>query len=180
MIKAETNEIVIAPLCDEFDSCYSDANNRIRNNETIWKEFCSHCTEQCSNVDFVVTASSIAAPLGDYFLQEAKKFVEKSGVEISKNWSQIWLSELEKNYISLDILPETTRVEIYSQTASIGPVDLLSNVGGQTGLWIGLSFLSLVEIIEMIFRLLRFHVTIVQNKVLPRSQCVNTNEPNSF
>ena len=109
-----------------------------------------------------------------------KHLWKNRGVELSKNWSQIWPEELEKNYISLDILPETTRVEIYSQTASIGPVDLLSNVGGQTGLWIGLSFLSLVEIIEMIFRLLRYHIIIVQNKVFPRSPCVNANEPNSF
>ncbi|CAF4410788.1 unnamed protein product, partial [Adineta steineri] len=30
-----------------------------------------------------------------------------------------------------------------------------SNVGGQTGLWIGISFLSLMELAEMIYRLIR-------------------------
>ena len=50
---------------------------------------------------------------------------------------------------------ESTRVEVYTQQASMSPVDVISNVGGQTGLWIGISFLSLMEIAEMIYRLIR-------------------------
>jgi hypothetical protein len=35
-------------------------------------------------------------------------------------------------------------------------VDVLSNVGGQTGLWIGVSFLSIMELAEMLYRLVRY------------------------
>ena len=47
-----------------------------------------------------------------------------------------------------NIRAETANVEKYTETASISGVDVLSNVGGQTGLWIGLSFLSLMEMIK--------------------------------
>jgi hypothetical protein len=55
----------------------------------------------------------------------------------------------------LEVSYETTRSEVYSEQATLGPVDVLSNVGGQSGLWIGISFLTLLEIVEMVYRLTR-------------------------
>jgi len=36
------------------------------------------------------------------------------------------------------------RLESYAQEAALGVVDVFSNVGGQTGLWIDISFFSLM------------------------------------
>ena len=44
-------------------------------------------------------------------------------------------------------------IENLTQQPSMTAVDVISNVGGQTGLWIGISFLSIMEIVEMLFRL---------------------------
>ncbi len=49
------------------------------------------------------------------------------------------MSEIENNYIAVHFVCEPTRVEAYTEDASISGVDLLSNVGGHTGLWIGIS-----------------------------------------
>jgi hypothetical protein len=77
--------------------------------------------------------------------------------------SDIHSTEIRANYISLEVVCETTRTEIYSQQASVSAVDLLSNIGGQTGLWIGMSFLSLLEFVEMVYRLLRVRCHHLQN-----------------
>ena len=62
---------------------------------------------------------------------------------------------IHKNYLSLTVVRETTIVENSTQKAQLGIVDILSNIGGQTGLWIGISFLSIMEFIEMLYRLIR-------------------------
>lgn len=72
---------------------------------------------------------------------------------------------MQNNYIAVNIVCETTRVETYTEAASISPVDLLSNIGGQTGLWIGISFLSLMELIEMLYRLVRYHYHVLRRRV---------------
>lgn len=71
------------------------------------------------------------------------------------NWSTNWLAEVNKNYVALDVTCQSNTIENFTQEASMGPVELLSNVGGHTGLWIGISFLSLMEFIEMLYRVSR-------------------------
>jgi hypothetical protein len=57
-----------------------------------------------------------------------KSFVENSGIGLPVNWSTTWETQFANNYISVDIVSETTRVETYTDDASIGAIDLLSNV----------------------------------------------------
>jgi hypothetical protein len=154
-----TDQIITAPLCNTSDPCYSDAQTRIMNTDSIWNEFCSDCSEACSTAEFTITPSSVLAP-SSTFIYTVKDFVEQSGIPLPTNWPQNWQTEIQNNYVAVDIVCETTRVESYTESATIGGVDLLSNVGGQTGLWIGISFLSIMEIVEMLYRLIRYHVYI--------------------
>ena len=124
------------------------------NTESLWKIYCVDCTQECSTNDFIIKTSSLAAP-HDSLLTMIKQFVEFSSIPLPVNWSNRWKSEISQSYLSLEIAYESTRTEIYTQQASISPGDVISNVGGQTGLWIGISFLSLMEIAEMIYRLIR-------------------------
>lgn len=103
-----------------------------------------------------------------------KDFVEKSGIKLPNNWSTTWQTEIQNNYIAIEFATDTTRVETYTQDASISRVDVLSNVGGQSGLWIGISFLSIMELIEMIYRLIKYSL-----RRLPRRARKNTNELHS-
>ena len=86
-----------------------------------------------------------------------KGFVEKSGIPTPENWTETWSTEIKNNYVSLDVVCETTQIETYTEDVSITAVDVVSNVGGHTGLWIGISFLSLMELVEMLYRLIRYH-----------------------
>jgi hypothetical protein len=166
-----TDQIIVAPLCNITDECYTNATSRITNSDSIWNEYCSGCSEACATVDFTVTPSSVAAP-SMFYMDRYKSFVENSGIGLPVNWSTTWQTQFANNYISVDVVCETTRVETYTDDASIGAVDLLSNVGGQTGLWIGISFLSMMELIEVLYRLIRYQYYILRR----RTQNEATNE----
>ncbi len=150
-----TDKVIEPLLCATTNSCSSDAATRLSNTTSIWDEFCSDCTQECSAVDFLVTPSSISAP-STAFAYVTKGFVESVSVPLPTNWTTNWPLEVQENYISLQVICDSTQVENYTQSASVSAVDLLSNVGGQTGLWIGISFLSLMELVEMLYRLFRY------------------------
>lgn len=163
--------MIEAPLCNPTNSCYSEAAVIISNTTSIWDQFCSHCTEECSTVDFRVTPSSLPAP-SSLYLQLAKTFVESVSVPLPNNWTTNWISEIQNNYVSLDVVCESKQVENYTQDPSISAVDVLSNVGGHTGLWIGISFLSLMEFVEMLYRVIRHEYHNIRHKFSPQPKTV--------
>ncbi|CAF1327291.1 unnamed protein product [Rotaria sordida] len=171
VVLSDKNTIVEARLCQFANKCYSNATNRISSTISIWNQFCSHCTQGCSTVDFIITKSSASAPSIEYAYM-AKKLVESRRNVTPTDWLTNWLSEVQNNYVGLEVVCQSTEVENYTQEASVGPVDVLSNVGGHTGLWIGISFLSIMEFIEMLYRVLRYqcHATkqMIQNKIRRR------------
>ena len=162
-----TDEIINAPFCEIQNPCYMAAETKFVNNKSIWSEYCSHCGEECSSVSFNIKASSLSAPPA-FLYNDIKEFVKHSGVPLPDNWSTTWMNEIQSNYVSVEVAFELTRTEIYTQQATIQLVDVISNVGGQTGLWIGISFLSLMEIVEMIFRLLRRQCYSFRKKIRKR------------
>ncbi|CAF1520876.1 unnamed protein product [Rotaria sp. Silwood1] len=164
-----SDRIIEAPLCNTTNKCYANAQVRITTTNSIWDQFCSDCSQACSTVDFTITPSAVSAPSA-VRIPEIKVFVEKSGIALPKNWTTTWQSEIQNNYVAVDVVCETNRVEAYTQDASISSVDLLSNVGGHTGLWIGISFLSIMELVEMLYRLIRYHYYILRGKIRRRNQ----------
>lgn len=169
----DENTIFEAPLCNYADECYLQATTIFSNSTSLWNQYCSHCAHECSKVDFIITTSSASAPSIEY-IHLAKNLVESQHRQMLKNWSTNWLSEFQKNYVGLEVVCQSNEVENYRQEPSISPVDVLSNVGGHTGLWIGISFLSLMEIVEMIYRFLRYQYQVtkqaVKNKIMKGQQ----------
>lgn len=143
-------------MCDFENNCWTEKSKEFVYNLTIWQTYCQDCNEECSYTEFVMKTSSMPVTL-DYDLLRIKEFVEQSNVTLPENWLEIYSTEIPKSYVSFEIITETTRVETYTQQQSINLGELISNVGGQTGLWIGISFLSLFEVIEVIIHLLRIN-----------------------
>ncbi|CAF4714499.1 unnamed protein product, partial [Rotaria sp. Silwood2] len=116
-----TNTIIQAPLCNLNDTCYSNAVVRISKTTSIWDQFCSDCLQECSTVAFTVTSSSVAAPsLSSSYVSKA--FVESLSVPLPTNWTTNWLNEVQNNFISLEVVCESTQVENYTQQASLSSV----------------------------------------------------------
>lgn len=104
--------------------------------------------------EFTLKRSSLSAPV-EWQMPLIKRFVERSNVTLPSNWSTKWREQIRENYLGVTFVRETHIVEKITQSAKMSPVDVLSNIGGQTGLWIGISLLSIMELIEMLYRLIR-------------------------
>jgi len=162
-----SNKPINIELCNITDPCYTHAATELMNTQSIWTGYCPECTQECSTSDFLIKSSSVLAP-PQYLLNDIKQFVESSTIPLPVNWSTTWTSEIQSSYLSLEVSYETTQTEIYTEQATLGPVDVVSNIGGQTGLWIGISFLSLMEIAEMIYRLIRYQCHSVRKGIRKR------------
>ena len=103
----------------------------------------------------MVSLSSAAAPSSTYAEQTIKPFVEAQNMTQPVNWTTNWRTEVQNNYVGLEVILQSSLVDNFTDQPSAGAVDTLSNVGGQTGLWIGISFLSVMEFVEMLYRLAR-------------------------
>ena len=167
----DTNEIILAPLCNDANStsCYNGAMDTFLKTLSLQKQYCSYCSQQCSIVDFVIQNSALASPL-EWQMNEIKRFVENSTVPLLSYWSTGWQGYIQKNYLAVSVVPETTTVENITQHAQFSPVDVLSNIGGQIGLWIGMSFLSIMELIEMFYRLARYQYHLIKQALQRRQQ----------
>ena len=157
-----TNRTIEAPFCRSSDTCPQVAAADLGNSTSLLAEYCSDCKQECTSVDFTVTPSSAAAPSRMY-VTTIKAFVEGLNITMPDNWTTNWQTEVKENYVGLDIVRASSVLDNFTQQASMGPVDVLSNIGGQTGLWIGVSFLSIMELVEMLYRLVRRQFHIVRN-----------------
>jgi hypothetical protein len=170
-----TNSIVNISLCDIENSCYGGATSELMNTQSIWTTYCPDCTQECSSTDFTIKSSSLAAP-PDFLLNDIKQFAELSTVPLPANWNTSWQTEIPASYVSLEVAYESTQSEVYSQQATLSFVDMISNVGGQTGLWIGISFLSLMEVTEMIYRLIRYQCYRLRKVIKKKNKKTNIPE----
>jgi hypothetical protein len=164
-----TNKVILAPLCYSNNTCYKTAENTLISSISLSNKYCVDCSGQCSTTDFPVDISSLATPL-EWQMSFIKAFVENSSVPLPANWSTTWRHQIHTNYLQVSVVCETTMVENYTQTAVIHLVDVLSNIGGQTSLWIGMSFLSIMELIEMFYRLIRYQFHAIQRtrQIMPQ------------
>ena len=149
--------MILASLCDLESVCFERASVAFFSSEALIEKYCSDCSEECSIISFTLQTSS-SKPYLDWQMDQIKAFVENSSVQLPADWSTAWREHIHGNYLRVNILRETNVVEVNTQSASLDFIDVLSNVGGQTGLWIGISFLSIMELIEMIYRLIRYQV----------------------
>ncbi|CAF0993422.1 unnamed protein product [Rotaria sordida] len=151
----ETEEIIMAPLCNTSDKCYVEAAHVFLTSSSLLEKHCSYCPQQCSVTDFNIKSSLWKSP-PTWLIDDIKTFVENSEIPLPIDWSTNWRSHIDSSYLSVELVHESSVVENYTQTATMSAVDVLSNVGGQTGLWIGVSFLSIMELAEMVYRLVRY------------------------
>ncbi|CAF1499272.1 unnamed protein product [Rotaria sordida] len=170
-----TDKAINISFCDINNPCYTDAAAELMSTRSIWTTYCSDCIQECSTSDFMIKSSSLLAP-PQFLMNDIKRFVESSKIPLPSNWSTSWVSEIQYNYVSLEVAYETSRTEIYTEEATLSPVGVLSNVGGQTGLWIGISFLSLMEIAEMIYRLIRYQCHKLRKTLRKRHTTQQINE----
>ncbi|CAF1019762.1 unnamed protein product [Rotaria sordida] len=137
----------------------------------LMNKYCSDCSQQCLITNFIIQISSLATPV-EWQMYEIKGFVENSTIPLPNNWTTTWREHIRENYLAVNVVRETNIVENNTQTAIFGVVDILSNIGGQTGLWIGISFRSIMEVFEMLYRLICYQYFLIVRAVRKKKQII--------
>jgi hypothetical protein len=111
------------------------------------------CPMECNSVDYTIS-TSVSGPLTKSYLN----LLRKNKIIISKfdNISQVSDQDLANSivrvYINYDQLAYTNITEVGAFTV----INLISNIGGFLGLFLGMSLLSLFEFIDLIINLILY------------------------
>jgi hypothetical protein len=108
------------------------------------------CPLECNQTEYIVSSTNINV-IGDIYadyLNENKNLREDFSTP-----NPIDAQTAANNFVYLFVSYESLSYEIASQLANMDVVLLLSNIGGTLGLFLGISVLSLCEIVEVFLEL---------------------------
>ncbi|OWF34802.1 degenerin deg-1-like [Mizuhopecten yessoensis] len=118
--------------------------------EYAQKAISCSCDEPCGEQVFVKSISSRQWPSEDYAVALEQSICEKPrlAAECAK-LKTLDKRQLSLNFLKLDIFYESLNYEVVEETPEIETAQFASDVGGALGLWIGLSILSIFELIQL-------------------------------
>ena len=138
--------IYTSNLTDCFDYYWADFFKQDIN------EFClPFCPLECQTISYDISMTFSEFPNPEYakVLMQNPKIISKYPPN-----HNITYEELKQSVLSVTIYYEDNTYTEITQVAKTGITDLISSMGGLLGLFIGISFLSFGEIIEIIFEVI--------------------------
>ena len=108
-----------------------------------------YCPLECESITYSVSMSFADYPNPQYATNAALNSPLKS--QISNNTAY---DILKKSLVSINVFYSDLKYTSVSQIPKVSLEDLISNIGGTLGLFIGISFLSFIEIFDMILVIL--------------------------
>ena len=102
----------------------------------------SSCPTECEFIEYKVSTSRATYPTEYYRdLLSTHSIINSSGINIQ---------DIDKAVLRVNVFYETMSYTTITETLSITPETFFSNIGGTLGLCLGVSILSIVEILELI------------------------------
>ncbi|CAD6186175.1 unnamed protein product [Caenorhabditis auriculariae] len=107
------------------------------------------CNPPCDENSFKPTASLSRFPADNYYVATDSVNGVAGSCDVSntkfpsRTDCQKWYST---NGLIIQVFFETLSYELYTESASYGVSDIINDLGGQAGLWLGLSVISVVEV----------------------------------
>jgi len=121
--------------------CYSKVQRNFSSNGNSFKFDCvKECPLECDSVSFETEISSID--------------LEPSGEFNNVSLSQSIIGTQVMNYVYLKVYFQDLKYTEISQTVKTSVIDLISNLGGALGIFLGVSVFSLFEIVEVVVQVL--------------------------
>jgi hypothetical protein len=119
--------------------------NRVYENKTrLIQEKCENeCPLECDYTSYDWSMSSLVYPSVPYFNSIRKN---------SKFYSNFTFAEYKESHSMINIFFESVEYTEIVETPMISFLDLISNLGGVLGIFLGFSIFSLVELIELILK----------------------------
>ncbi|CAF1649642.1 unnamed protein product [Rotaria magnacalcarata] len=125
------------------------------------RQHCPDCLPECEIIQYKVQSSFAAYPNTrsiEKVLQRVDKHFKAMGQSLVQSNTSACSNNrkvaLLDNIVAVEISASPVATEILAESPMYTWVDVISSIGGQTGLWIGVSLISFVEIAELLFLLL--------------------------
>ena len=112
----------------------------------INEECLALCPLECESINYDLLISSTAS-LSKQGYDSIEKLIDRFTSGFSQN--KLTYDEVRQRFIVLNVYYADLSYVRISETPKTSFFDLLSNLGGTLGLYIGISFLSLVELVEI-------------------------------
>lgn len=135
-------------LDNEKLKCALDAVTSFYNND-VEKSCSQYCPLECNSQKFQISTSYAQFPIDQY----ARELMNNSLIKSRYLNKSITIENIKNSVLALNIYYDDLSYVIISEQPALIFTDLLSTIGGIGGLFIGISFLSFVEIIEISFEI---------------------------
>ena len=126
--------------------------------KNIYKICSPYCPLECNDITYSLSVSHSDFPNPNYAEILKKKPIIQSKFQKSKVFTNESLivdnNELKKSIAAITIYYDDLKYTLISQIPKMSFEDLLANIGGQLGLFIGISFLSFVEIFDALIQVI--------------------------
>ena len=134
----------------KFKDCINKKVQNFFNNNDVQKDCSTFCPLECDTFYFQIENSFSQFPS----LNEAQTLLNKSSIRsLYPSGYNITYEDLKNSFTSISVYYDDLSYTAITEDAKMSQVDLVSNLGGLLGLFIGLSFLSFGEILEAFFEI---------------------------
>ena len=113
--------------------------NSIKKTGTSYSDY---CPEECDSLTYDINLHSAMITGNGNVTSKSNPYLLVAGFNTYENVS--------RTYFAIRIYYEESRYTLISQQAKIELFGLISNIGGSLGLFIGFSFISLLELVEVL------------------------------
>lgn len=140
------------PPCLSFSDVNCDGWNFANFYSQDVKSICGdECPLECNKAVYSITTSFVEYPSKSYarILRQNKKIQ----AFFDGNLTAMTDEALKKSLLQLNVYYAELSYEVYSESQKTSLVDLVSGIGGTLGLFLGMSFLSFVEFIDLIVQI---------------------------
>lgn len=110
-----------------------------------------NCPLECQSITYTTSASSSIYP-SDMFASMMKDNPRIQSLFYGR--TNVTPEELRKNILSINVFYTSLSYQSFTEVAKIQISDLVSSIGGTLGLFLGVSFLTFIEIFDLFFYLL--------------------------
>ncbi|XP_022111141.1 amiloride-sensitive sodium channel subunit alpha-like isoform X2 [Acanthaster planci] len=133
--------------CNSSVKAVKTCIEKVENNFTSGELRCGHCHKSCNETRYQISFSNSKWPNREY-METVRKNIQESNKEtisLIKNNSYF----IEDNVLRVNVYFDSLNYDDIFQTAAYTLGSLVSDLGGQVGLWIGVSVLTLFEFLEL-------------------------------
>uniref|UniRef100_A0A9J2PES5 Uncharacterized protein n=1 Tax=Ascaris lumbricoides TaxID=6252 RepID=A0A9J2PES5_ASCLU len=140
--------------CDSFDVL--SRNCLIREGIRFTRNHSCRCKHPCQQDVYTTTYSAAKWPSGSFQVGQCGSDLEKC---ISYYRLVFYFIEYTQTYHAamIEIYYEQMSYEVLTESVSYLVVNLISDIGGQAGLWLGASVITLLEMVIFVFRILTIY-----------------------